>query len=69
MKTLIHEREPFGGCSRTNGEREDHTALSVNPSLLFACSAVALVVDMKVYSTGPVQVQDVARHPRVRILG
>ncbi len=26
MKTLIHEREPFGGCSRTNGEREDHTA-------------------------------------------
>jgi hypothetical protein len=26
MKTLIHEREPFGGCSRTNGEREDHNA-------------------------------------------
>jgi hypothetical protein len=26
MKTLIHEREPFGGCSRANGEREDHNA-------------------------------------------
>ncbi|HTF44346.1 MAG TPA: hypothetical protein VK641_10630 [Terriglobales bacterium] len=26
MKTLIHEREPFGGCSSTNGEREDHNA-------------------------------------------
>jgi hypothetical protein len=24
MKTLIHEREPFGACSRTDGEREDH---------------------------------------------
>ena len=28
------------------------TALSVNHALLFVCSAVALVVDMKVYSSG-----------------
>jgi hypothetical protein len=28
MKTLIHEREPFGGCSRTNADREDHTPAS-----------------------------------------
>ena len=26
METQVHEREPFGGCSRTNGEREDHNA-------------------------------------------